>query len=497
MKRGEGRIKIIEQFSKHPKLTDSNGCLRVSWESDRELETNIRTLCQAEPNAEAEFWARLFLKTVDSEPLALRHIKVYLERLGYEAAENVHKKLSKFQQYTQLGHDRQDIWQIAWLFSSKPIEFFRKFDAQRPLESYAYTKMEGRISDEVVRLGMGRLRSDWALLKHSGRAYLKEALQNQGFRQPQLDCYLLTWDSFKEIYAPQRVTGNRFLPAPTDEQLQQMTNLYNHLVQPLQVAALGTADRTKIEAWLTQCIQALRKYQTRYFVDLNAPRGGHEDSSPLLETIPDLESEFGWEQIEIQQPAKQLMAVLRTFLAQVDENTNNLLLLKHGFDLDYRSIAPSFQVYYTTVRNRYNSATQQLLKQVARWAQEELGVTPDSESLNEMHIHLKEYLNKYYFGLILQSVFQTAWQKLDRQCRNILYLRYFRQINEVAIAHQLQLSELEVRNRLVIGKQELAAAIQVWIQNRLNVPPDLLGPLADKIATSVEKLIANYPAPGF
>lgn len=487
---------IIWQFSTHPRIKDSNGRLVIYWVSDRKLETNIRTLGQSEPDANADFWAKFFLRTFDSEPLALRHMSAYLEKLGYQAANRVHRELSNFQQHTQLRYERQDLWQIAWSFSSAPDDFLKNFDFQYPLENYARTTMECRIKDEIIRkLGMERKRSDWALLRYTSRVYLQEALQNQGHRQPQLDCYLLVSKSFKEIYAPQRATDSRSLPAPTDEQLQQMGNLFNQLVQLSQVAALGTANRTTIEARLRECIQALRTYQTIRLISIYTPTGGNEDSAPLLETIPDPESESGWEQIEIQESAEQLMAVLPTFLAQIDEETDNCLLLWHGFDLDYRSIASFFRVYYTTVGNRSNRATQQLLRQVARWAQEKLNVTPDSESLNEMKDLLKECLKKYYEGLIFQSVFRTAWQQLDRQRQNILHLRYFRQMGEAAIARQLQLGELAVTNGLVTGRQELAAAIREWIQNRLNVRPDLLNPLADKIAIFVQKLIVNYPDP--
>lgn len=487
---------IIRQFSTYPRIKDSNGHPVVNWVSDRELEKNIRTLCRSEPNAKAEFWARFFLNTFDSEPLALRHMSAYLHDLGHRVANTVHEKLSNFQQYTQLGYDQYEIWQIAWSFSHKPAEFFRKFDPKCTLENYAYKTMEGKIRDEIVCLGMGKLRSDWALLRYSGRAYLEEALQNQGFRQPQLDCYLLAWNSFKEIYASKKATGSRTLPEPTDEQLHVITNLYNQLVPSPQVAALGTADRTKIEVWLLECIQALRKYQTRYFVPLDAPGGGNEDTPPLLETIPDPESESGRERIEIQEPVEQLIAVLPTFLVRIDSDTDNCLLLRYGFDLDLRSIAPIFGISYTTVGHRCNLATQNLLRQVARWAQENLGVTPDSESLNEMHNQLKECLKKYYEGLIF-PVFRTSWQQLDRQRRNILYLRYFRQMDELAIARLLQLGELKVSNGLVTGREELTAAIRECIQDRLNVLPDLLNPLAKKIVIFVQKLIANYPDPDF
>lgn len=482
---------IIWKFSTHPRLKDSNGRLVVYWVSDRELETNIRTLCQSEPNADAGFWARLFLNTFEYEPLALRHMSAYLEKLSYQSANKVYGELRNFPQF---NYERHDIWQIAWLFSSAPDIFFSNFNSQLPLENYAYIKMEGKIKDEIVRnLGMEKRRSDWGLLRYSTRTYLQEALQNQGYRKPQLSCYLLTWDSFKEIYAPQRVTGSRSLPAPTDEQLQQMANLYNHLIQlSPQVAALGTSDQVTIEAKLKVCIQALRTYQIKHISSLNSLIERNEDSAVLSEMIPDDASESQWEQIENQEHAIALMAILTELLTRLDSDTDNCLLLRYGFDLNYRSIAPIFGIYYTTVRYHDNKTTQQLLAQVAQWAQERLNVIPDSESLNEMHTALKECLKKYYEGLIFRSVFLAAWQQLDYQRRNILHLRYFKQMDEAAIARQLQLYELEVSNKVVTGREELAAAIREWIQTRLNVFPDLLNPLADQIATLVEKLIANF-----
>lgn len=141
--------------------------------------------------------------------------------------------------------------------------------------------MEGKITDEIFsNLWIEKRRSDWALLRYSTRRSLQKALQHQGYSQPPLDRYLVARDCFKEIYAPPPA-GSHSLPAPTDEQFQDMADLYNRLVQPNQVTAPGTANRATIKDWLSKCIQALRSYQTRYVVSINAPSGGNEGSQPL------------------------------------------------------------------------------------------------------------------------------------------------------------------------------------------------------------------------
>lgn len=204
----------------------------------------------------------------------------------------------------------------------------------------------------------------------------------------------------------------------------------------------------------------------------------------------DSDSNCVLEQFEIQEPA-ELMAVLPRFLAQLSTDTDRLLLLRYGFDLDYSSIAAIFKVPATTLRSRCNRAAQDLLNQVGQYVEEELGVTPESETISEARGALKNCLNKHYYDLLFRLVFQQAL-RLDRQRLEILHLYYVQhetRENEAQIARSLQLAELEVSNGLVTGRQELAAAIASWIQNRLNVPPDSdsLNPLTDKITSFVEE----------
>lgn len=468
------RMTMIWKFSTHPKIDDSNGREVVSWVIDCELERNITDLLQSDLNASTESLAKLFLNNFSSEPLARRHISSYLEKVGYQVGNRVHRQLSEFQQYTQLRFDKHDVWQIGWLFASEPAKFFSNFKPQHPLENYAARTMEGKIKDEIFRLGEWRMCSDWALLKYSTRKSLQKALQNQGYSQPQLARYLAALDCFKEIYACRRPTGSRSLPAATDEQFKEIANLYNQQVQPPQLATLGTANRATIQDWLKTCIQALRNCQTRNVISIDAFSSRDEDSAqqPLGNT-PDSEMEH----LENQETAEQLMVFLAKLLEHLgkkDKQTDNYLLLRHGFDLDYRSIAPIFGISHSTVRYRYNQAMQRLLLQVAQWAQQQLGEIPDSETLNNMRDPLQQCLDKYYKDRIFQSVFQ-------------------KKVNEAQISHKLQRAESEVGSSLVTGQQELAVAMGNWIQNRPNFPPDSLNLVTDQIATAVQVLIANYP----
>lgn len=204
----------------------------------------------------------------------------------------------------------------------------------------------------------------------------------------------------------------------------------------------------------------------------------------------DSDSDCVLEQFEIQEPA-ELMAVLPRFLAQISTDTDRLLLLRYGFDLDYSSIATIFKVPNSTLRSRCNQATRALLGHVVRYVEEKLRVTPESETITSVHAALKKCLNKHYEDLLFRLVFQQAL-KLDRQRLEILRLYYIRhdtRENEAQIDRALQLPESEVSNGLATGRQELAAAIASWIQNRLNVPPDSvsLNPLTDKITSLVEE----------
>lgn len=527
-------------------IQDSKGNKDVSywegWVGERELETNMRNLCRSDPKANVEYWVRFFLKNpsqillifwckryrkiqnsqpVEAEKLDLwfislayylnymiasRHLSAYLEKAGVRSARNVYNKSKKHLKDKQLRYYLHDLYQIACYISRTPHNFFSSFGPQHSLESYVYKRMTGKINEEFLRiLGMRRRRSDWGLLKSTTRKRLKEALENQGYRQPYLYRYLLARDCFQRIYAPQQLTNNTSLPKPTDEQLQQIANLYNNLAQSSpQVTNLSQANQETIKQWLIQCVEAIRWHETRLTtqaVSLNCPIERDENSHPSSETILDNGIEFQGELIEnqeIQEKIPGLTAFLPELLARVDEDTRNCLLLMHGFDLDSRSIAPIFRINYSTVCRQCNKTTQRLLEQVSQWARDNLNITTDSENLNTMSSDpLKDCLKKYYKDFIFESAFRTVWEQLDCQYQNILHLHYCRQMNVSEISLQLQLDELEVSQNLVTGKQELAAAIREWTQEHLNISPDLLDPLTDKIAALVQTLIVNFTASDF
>lgn len=493
---------IVKRFSERPKLVGSNGH-RVIWVPIPELETNITNLVQSYPDAQEEFFVKLLVNKwrQHSDPMALKLLSVYLRRLGYSVARRVHEKWEKFPPYAKL-YEQQDLYQMVWLIASDPAEFLKNINLQYPPENYVNRKMEGKIKDEIFsNLAMGaRSYSDWGLLWRKSRRSLRKELQNQGYQQ--LDRYLLAYDCFKEIYAPPP-TGSGPLPPPQDQQFQDMADLYNLRVQSTEIAAPDrVVDGGMIKNWLTECIKVLRNSQTTPpALSIDAPSGRNEDSVPLSESEEVLGSASNpqWERLEIQEPAEQLMADLRDFLPQQRQDANKylLLVLTCGLDLVCRSIAPIFGVHHSTVHHRYNSETQRLLKKVGELAQEQLGVTPDSEKYNEMRAPLKQWLNQYYQNLVFQSVFQSAWQQLDQQRRKLLHLRYLWEMNEAQISRKLQLPASEVSEGLLTGREELAIAIASWIEKDFNVPPAALQPLVEKIEISVQILIANANRPRF
>ena len=491
-------MRIMEMFSTHLKIKDSNGYwIRYTYEVDDKLEKNFTVLYHSDPNDNEEYWAWKFLGICHTdlpELLALRHMSAYLEKFVVNPARRVHRKLSNYQQYTQHQYDIGDVLQIGLLIAcdSKqffPKQFFSNFHQGRPLRNYVCTTMERKI-DEMIRQQMGQRRlSDWGLLKFSSLIYLRKSLQ--GVSQLQLDCYLLAYKCFKEIYATQKPTDSRSLPEPTDQQLQEMANLYN------QQVTSGTAERSQMKQWLWDCINALRNYQTLLVVSLDAPSGGDEHSAFLSDTIPDPASGSQSERLMMQEHTPRLMAILSEFLEQIDQKTDNYLLLRYGVEATYRQLAPIFLVHYTTISRHCNPVKQSLLKLVAQWAKQEFNITPDSEMLAQMNAPLEECLIYYYQNSIFHLVFQQVFGKLDRQRRHVLHLSYFWLKDEAAIACELQLDQSHVRQGLETGTQELADAISNWIQQRLTVPPDLLNPLADKIADLVRTLVKNFSAPEF
>jgi RNA polymerase sigma factor (sigma-70 family) len=483
----------MEMFSTHLRIHDSNGSLiRYTYEIDKQLEKNFTDLFNSDPNDNEEYWAWKFLTICHKDLpdlLAVKHMSAYLGKFIVNPARRIHRKLSNYQQYTQYQYDIGDVLQIGLLIACDstqffPRQFFRNFHQGRPLRNYVYKTMERKI-DEMIRQQMGQSRlSKWGLLKYSSRTYLRKALE-QEYTEQQLNTYLLAYDCFKEVYAQQRPTSERSLPSPTNQQFQEITNLYN------QQTTFGIADIAQIEQWLSICIQALRKYQTIPVISLDAPSGGNEHSSPLSETIIDETSNSQEERLIIQEQTPQLIAILSEFLNQIDQTIDHYLLLRYGLEAKYRAIAPIFAVHYTNISRPCNQAKQKLLSQLAQWSQKELNITPDSEMLAQMNAPLEGCLIHYYQDLIFRSVFQQVWQQLDSQRQYLLYLRYCELKDEAAIAHELQMDPSQVREGLQTGDKQLADAITNWLQKRLSVSSHLLNPLAENIADLVRTLVKN------
>ncbi|MBR8839924.1 MAG: hypothetical protein DSM106950_39490 [Stigonema ocellatum SAG 48.90 = DSM 106950] len=477
---------MIEMFSTHAKINDSNGHL-ISWIPDRELEVNMIALLQSDPNSNEESWAQYFVSNFDTNLLASKHISAYLERVAVNAAQRVHRRLRNFQQYTQHQYEIFDVLQIGLLITCTPQRFFKTFNQKRPLKNFVHTTMERKI-DEILCQQMGQKRlSDWGLLRYTTQKLLQEALHDQGYRQPQ---HLLAYKCFRAIYAPQKTTGQRSLQPPTDKQLQEMANLYN------MKASDSTADQTHIHQLLSECVQALRKYQ-KIRIDSIDVSGYREGYSPHLSDIDPL-CGFQEGSLIIKERillSSQLMDSLSKFLQQIDQSTDNYLLLRYGVQAVYASIARIFNVDGTTIYRRCRLGKRTLLSQVAEWANVQLHITASSEMIEEMNALLDECLIHYYQDLTFRLVFKQAWQQLGQQRQILLRLRYFWLKNEAAIAHELQLDESQVRSGLESGTQELAAVLRNWIQQRLTVPSNLLNPLAEEILDFVKTLTAKYTTP--
>lgn len=515
---------IIEMFSTYLGLGDSNGRLVIRQVSDSELATHITSLLQFYPDANAEFFARKFLKDLrqflrslmgDIITLVLsnpgantefvmllllnalrlclelresRHLVVFLQHIGKISARRVYRRWQNRLQLTQL-YTQQDFYQIAWSIASNPAKFFRKFKFPSSLTNYARSTMERKINDEIFpHLGLGaHMCSDWGLLRRESRSFLKEALQTRWSEKQLIDCYLSARDCFNQIYAPHTAPGSHSLSKPTVEQFQAMADLYNQLVQPATIA--GSED---IRQWLNECIIALRLYRQIDITSIDTPSSSEEYSPPFCETIPDRPSHCQWERLNVQEPAEQFMAVLPQFLATIPENHRQLLLLKCGCGLSFRLIAPFFGVVPSTVNHRYNTAKQALLNQVAQWATQMLGVSSESYDLEEISARLEECLKKYYQDFVFRSVLQNALSLVDCQYRTMLHLRYFRQMNEADIACQLPISRQEVVNGLATSSQSLESAIASWLQNHIEAPPDLLMPVPNWITKLVQTLVETY-----
>lgn len=373
------------------------------WMTDGHLRRSIQNcLAQGTPERSESFWGLYWYKAWQSQSSsenqqnrkAQSHLTAYLQESCYWAAQ---KALLNFPrtQYTV-----PDGFQVAIASIEKVLKGF-SVDRGYNLKSYATVIFANVIRETLRQRQEVDICSPWALLRKLSQKRLMESLQATGLAKDAIGRYVLAWKCFKTLYQPtvgENQTNTRQLKKPEQETWEAIASLYNKERSPEQ----ALSNPQTLEQWLVNCAKAARSYLYPAVTSINAPTAGQENGE-LQDLLAESESESLLADAIAQQDERarssqqsQLNEILTTTLQKMDAESQKLLNLYYSKGLTQQEMAKQLETKQYTVSRRLTKARQSLLLTLAKWSQEQLHISLNSDVLDNISNLLEEWLVARY-----------------------------------------------------------------------------------------------------
>ncbi|MDF5712207.1 MAG: sigma-70 family RNA polymerase sigma factor [Nostoc sp. S4] len=505
MRQREG---IIQQFSTFLSLKNDYKTSNFIWQTDVELERNISSLVQSEPDAKKEYWARYFLKIIKnilhedllivgsqsedkqkndvstsslkksskSSSRAERHLCAYLQEACIWAAR---KSFQRFK-FIQHKYPLEEYFQIANSAIYPPAKLLKNFNldyVQTNIEGYVKTALIRFISNTIYQKDLEGKRekfSNYGLLKDLTKKEMQEALAIKGINQNRINLYCLAWQCLDEIYQPSQKQKSRSLETPSAEYFQQITLLYNERCNQLGFDEVPVSkDRT--QEILEICIQAARDYRTKHFLPL-------EDYSNLTDSqhsaLDNLVEEEEWQQVN---------SLVSNLFSAIPEMGQIMLRLWLGLNLTQTEMAVVLKNKYFELQKQYQVARQLarynkiLLKDFINESQKiypEVSLTEEKDieriktSLDEcLQLHcqqlVKDILNKILQEWQVKKEISTLeFRLIDKDFdRNLLKVCPNIKLLQAAFIEQLEIDMALPTDSLAAVSNKLADFVDEWLKD--------------------------------
>lgn len=509
------REDIVQKFSTFLSFGDRQSGHKYFWQTDSQLERQIKRLTQSDPEAKEEFWAKYFLKRLREvsltessrggsisairfsvTPLSLpfpsrtvvnpqtlkisplitaRHLSAYLQEACLWAAQKTHFKY----QFLRYKYPIEEYFQIAASFANLPEKLFKNFNLDRPrsnIESYAKLAIFRFIRDKIYQHDVeakSRKFSNYGLLKDLSAKELKEALASQGINQQTIELYRLIWQCFSEIYQPLQECSTRSLEPPTQKDLKQIADYYNQRLNQLDLPKL-LANEDKVQQILEICIKAARNYRTKQFLPL-------EEHDLISDSTP-----TPWDIAVYEEENQQVQLLVAKVFAAIPEAGQIMLILWQGLNLTQSEIATVIKTKYPELQKQYQVArnlakyTKNIVKDFTNeWNQANPGNAIDNEQdLAKIKEALDECLQSHCQRLV-KSILEQASQEVNNREKSLVFSS-----NRL---HQNQPITVEVLQEALKAKKSLTKVFIFKLETELNLPIDAILPVFNKVVILVEE----------
>ncbi len=368
------------------------------WIIDPKLRRSMnQCLEQVPPSHHQEnFWVVYWHKSWQTSPrgLAKGHLSAYLQESSYWAAQKMLPKLAKF------DYKLSDCFQITNLYVDRVLKGF-KGEGGYSFKNYAGMAFMSVIRDSLRQHKEAQLSTDWALLHNLSPKKLVKSLENAGFTPELIAQYRLAWSCFGALYAPSQTSKTRKLAPPPPETWEAIAQLYNRERHSQLGCGTPPASAQDLEKWLKEIVPHVRRYLSPGVTSLNQTLPG-ENTVEVIDTLPAGEDSLLGEMIaaydkeQRQTQRDEVGKVLAAAIGKLKPEIQNILQFYYGQGLTQQQIAQELEMRQNAVSRRLSKAKQSLLKDLAVWSQQKLGVDLNSEVLKHMNRVIHEWLQGYF-----------------------------------------------------------------------------------------------------
>lgn len=232
--------------------------------------------------------------------------------------------------------------------------------------------------------------------------------QTGGYPSQIIARYVLAWNCFLQVYAPNNAANAHKLSKPDNATLQAIAKLYNteRLSQPSSHPACTPEN---MESWLIASAKAVRFYEYPASVSLDVPLPGQE-TGELLDRLTNDFQESVLNEVIIQEEREHLTQrtteinrILSDALEKLDTAAQTLLQTYYKQGLTQQDIALQLGIKQYTVSRQLTKIKKTLLMELAQWSQKTLHISVTSDVIDSMSNSLEEWLIAHYRPIILSS----------------------------------------------------------------------------------------------
>ncbi|GAB1541273.1 sigma-70 family RNA polymerase sigma factor [Scytonema sp. NUACC21] len=356
---------------------------------------------QASETYWAIYWHRIWLLQASS--LATAHLTAYLQEVCYWVAKKIKMNVSS-------QHSVADFFQTAISHIDKVLKGFNpQFSSN--LKVYAEYAFKNLIKDLLRKHQETDICSDWGLLHKLSQKRLVKSLQQAGYNEQTIARYVLAWNCFVQLYAPDNTATAYKLDKPDNATLQAIAQLYNR--ERLSRLSFSSPACTPelLESWLLACATAVRSFQYPTLVSIDTPIPGQE-TGEFFDRLTGNSQESALNEIIVQEEAEsiatrniEINTVLKDALAKLDTEDQALLQAYYRQRLTQQQIAQERGVKQYTVSRHLGRVKRTLLLSLAQWSENILHTPLTSDVINSMSNALEEWLNVYYHHPSLSSCY--------------------------------------------------------------------------------------------